>query len=108
MKLERQDALHRPALLVIIQDLGRGPAVDGLGQVVPACRDDVLVPVTLLYDRADLVRVSQVPRLHRLAVRTDAHFFPDLREDAAAALLVDDPGIRVARLEVGLIAADDP
>ena len=109
VELERQDAaLER--LVGVVDHLGRGVAVDLVGQVRAVGDDDVLVPVSLLDRGAELLDGHRQLLFLLLAVLLVGHFRAALRHDVAAAgdagLVVDDAGEGVAGVEVGLVAAD--
>src|SRR5437016_5412159 len=78
--------------------------------MISLCHNEVIVPVLVLDFRLYLFRLAERPHdFHlRLALdRLDDGFLPALRENPIHAFLIKNARIRLARLEVSLITADD-
>ena len=107
VQLQGEDALGRPLAHLLVDRLRHQLVVDEVLKLRPLGHDPVGVPLALL---DLLLEVFGLPdRLaHGLgAVSGDRCPFATQGQDAAALLLVHDPGEFRARLEVTLVAADN-
>ena len=110
MHLEADDAVFA-CLGTVVDHLGGDLAVDAVGDMVPIDDDDDIVPFA---DRLDLGFDFGVGLVERrpgaLVFGVPDGLFAAFAHDAAAAgdttLVIDDAGVGIARVDVGLIAAD--
>ena len=108
VNLQREDAVHLPLLRIVVGHVDHQLAVDLLDEVIAVGDDVVLVPVVLLDGLRQFVGVAELLDDLRLVVRADDGLLAAQGEDAAAALVVEDAGVLVLAVHVGLVAADDP
>src|SRR5690606_32718418 len=111
VNLQGQHAAFRRAGGVVIDHIDRDPAVDDVGEAVADREDAVLVPVLGLDPGLDVLGLADGrDHLHAMAAVLGGHHaghLTALGEDAPAAFLVQDAGVGLARLEVGLVPGDD-
>ena len=93
---------------IVVGQIDRRDAVELLHQVIALGDDDVAVPVLLLERRRRCPSPRPFRRRPAACPRGHHDLLPALGEHAAPLLFVQRAGPLACRVEIGLVAADDP
>ena len=108
VKLKGKNSLLTTLRFVLVRDDRRQHIVDPVFEGEAFGRNVVAVPVFLLDLGLNLLRVTEFFDNLRLVIVADHRLLTAQCEDAAELFAVVDARVRVTRLEVGLVATDDP
>ena len=108
VELQGHDAARAAHRRVLVGHFAHHPPVDLLDHVISPGDDVVLVPVLLLDDGGQLLRVARLADDLGLVVGADHGFLAAVGQHAAVALPVVGPREGIAGVHVGLVSADDP
>src|SRR6478735_4628409 len=91
----------------MIDRLAHQFAVDSVLESRADCLNFICVPIVLVDQFRQLGSIADLGRLF-FPISVDRQLFAALAQNAAAALFVQDSGVPVIAIHIGLIATDDP
>ena len=100
--LERDHTIARRFFGLLIDHFNRHRAVDEVLQLVPVGHDTKVIPLAWVNSRTKRFRVAE-SRLCLFAIAADRDRLATLGQNATALLFVQDPGVPIPKVDVGLM-----
>ena len=108
MGLDGENAVVAAGFLVVVKQNGSDNAVDFHDEKIALGRDLVVVPVFDFERLLDGVAIGEAFQLFRLVIVADFRDRAAMGQDAAIVFAIDNAGISVGPVKVGLVAVNPP